>query len=240
VFDDELDERVSPGLPSHANARSLVKGVVVSVIFHGAVLAVLLLSALRDGDVAIARRLETTGQTATQVTLLPAPEPAAAKVLETKAPGTPSIVQPVPALVSSDRMAAVNQPTAVMPGITAGAPTNAQAVTGAASSAPASGMAALGSDYRRRLLEYIAAHRKTPPAGAQGTVLVRFSLARGGDVTAVAITVSSGDTVLDRTAIDSVRGASPMPAIPAGFPDQLSVVLPIDFGRVGQKELLRP
>lgn len=110
------------------------------------------------------------------------------------------------------------------------------AAPGAVSSAD---LAALGSDYRRRLLEHIAAYRRTPPAGAaSGTVYVNFSLARGGDVQSVTIAVSSGDPTLDRVAIESIQSANPMPMIPPAFPDRLSVTLPIDFGRGDQKKVL--
>lgn len=236
MFDDKLDERDSPGMPSRANARSWATGIIVSVALHVAILVALLLSALHEGNIVVARRPDTLSQVASQVTLLAAPETTVVAHETARAPEPPgplSPVQPAPAVVSSDRAPVTVEHPPTLSGASAAASANPQAMPGATTGVSSIDLAALGSDYRRRLLEHIASHRKTPPAGTQlGSVFVRFSVARGGEVTAIAI--SSGDPVLDRTAIDSIRNANPMPAVPPGFPDPLSVVLPIDFGRTNQ------
>ena len=134
--------------------------------------------------------------------------------------------------------------TRVQPPVGSAAVANANPISVASTTtagAPAD-LAAIGSNYRRRLLEHIAQRQKSPPAGLPlGTVVVRFSLARDGDVLSIALASSSGNAALDRVALDSVRDASPMPPIPAGFPDRLAVAIPIDFGQPGRQiGMLRP
>lgn len=103
------------------------------------------------------------------------------------------------------------------------------------SPAPQAGAAdpAIGDDYRRRLLQHIATYRRRPPltAGppAYGTVMVRFSLSREGEVSAVSVATSSGVADLDDEALATIWRARPMPVIPLALPDHLSVTLPVTF-----------
>lgn len=235
VLHHQTDGRDLPGLPSRATRRPWAIGLAVSVLLHLAVVASFFVGDMREGDVTIARRPAEGLAMATQVTLFaddgagsPSPPELPTTAPQVAAAQTDYAAPPAP---SGSAAAAITAPAAAATSATLAAGSSA-----AFSAANAPGDAAmLGSDYRRRLQEHIAASRKSPPPGTlPGTVLVRFSVARGGNVVAVAVAVSSGNPVLDRTALDSIRNADPMPAIPVGFPDQLSVVLPVDFARTGQ------
>lgn len=99
---------------------------------------------------------------------------------------------------------------------------------------PATLDAGAGNDYRRRLLEHILPYRRPPVIAAglptTGIVMVRFSMARNGDVLTVTVASSSGIAALDDAAIETVWRAKPMPSIPPILPERLSVVLPVSFG----------
>jgi protein TonB len=92
---------------------------------------------------------------------------------------------------------------------------------------------AAGSDYRHRLLDHIATYRRTAPfarGDLSGTVMVRFSLDRRGNVQEVSIAGSSGVSELDEEAVATIWRAQPMPPIPAVLPEVLSVTFPMWFG----------
>ena len=86
---------------------------------------------------------------------------------------------------------------------------------------------ALVFGHLQRFKRYpLAAH------GASGTVVVRFSLNRTGEVIASAVTKSSGSEVLDREALEILRRASPFPPFPEAKPGpQDSYVAPVNFAR---------
>jgi len=66
--------------------------------------------------------------------------------------------------------------------------------------------------------------------GEQGTVRVRFSMDRTGEVLDVAIAQSSGHDLLDQEALATVHRAAPLPPIPADIPQaRLDIVVPIRF-----------
>jgi periplasmic protein TonB len=242
VFDSKLDERDPPGSTSRADARSWSKGIVASVVLHIMILGLLIGTHVLDGvpvverhpdqaiDIVSLMAAPARAVTATRASL--AQQPAAALTAATATGSIPvsnSPQQPVSV------EAPVAQPAAV---VASAAPLPIPGDPSAMTPAPAVATAALGSDYRRRLLEHIAAYRRSP-AGmtTPGTVYVRFFLARDGEVLSASVVTSSGDTALDRAALDTVRNASPMPTIPPAFPDQLSVVIPIDFGAKKQMGL---
>jgi protein TonB len=54
--------------------------------------------------------------------------------------------------------------------------------------------------------------------GVSGTTVVRFELNRAGEVIASEISKSSGNSVLDREALELLHRASPFPPFPAGKP----------------------
>jgi protein TonB len=91
-----------------------------------------------------------------------------------------------------------------------------------------------GDDYFERLRRWLAQYRQYPQSAIErkeeGTVLVKFELARDGTVLSTRIVQSSGSTTLDQAAYDLLHRASPVPP----FPDNLSgdrgtIVMPIDY-----------
>ena len=87
--------------------------------------------------------------------------------------------------------------------------------------------------FQRLLLAHIERYQRYPSAakrdGLQGTVLVAFAMRRDGSVVRVGVKSSSGRPVLDQEALETVRRAQPLPAIPADMPEQLTVLLPVAF-----------
>lgn len=87
--------------------------------------------------------------------------------------------------------------------------------------------------FRQALLQHIARFERYPlrarAKGAEGTVHVLFRLRRDGRVLDAQVTTSSGEPVLDTEAIATLYRAEPLPAIPSEMPDELKVLLPIDF-----------
>lgn len=244
MFANKLNERDSRVEPSPASRRSWATGIIASVVLHVAIAAALVVSGMREGSSVVVRRPSTVAPFSAEITLLSEPDPApqalqhptqtAPAHMPMPANPAPDSMTPEPAFVTSSARPAI--------GSTAAASADPSSAVGATSAGAPADMAAVGSDYRRRLLEHIAQRQKSPPAGLPlGTVVVRFSLARDGDVLTVALVTSSGNAVLDRAALESVRDASPMPPIPVGFPDRLAVAIPIDFGQPGRQiGMLRP
>ena len=125
------------------------------------------------------------------------------------------------------------------------APAAAAAV--AAASAPpaatpaASAPVAADAATRRTEANYFAslsAHlnrRKTYPAEArqarqQGTVAVRFTVDRAGNVSNVSIRRSSGHAILDSATLALVERVAPMPRMPASMRrDSITITLPIEY-----------
>ena len=95
----------------------------------------------------------------------------------------------------------------------------------------------LGLDYQRRLLAHIEPYKRYPEAASdarpRGTVQLVFQIDRAGRVLGVWVSRSSGSAALDMAAMDTVRRAAPLPAIPAGLPDAMAVQLPVEFGAPG-------
>jgi protein TonB len=72
----------------------------------------------------------------------------------------------------------------------------------------------------------------TQAHGAAGTVVVQFTLDRQGKVIATALTKSSGNSVLDREALEILHRASPFPEFPQAKPGgQDSFLAPVSFAR---------
>lgn len=63
----------------------------------------------------------------------------------------------------------------------------------------------------------------------EGTVQVAFVMGRDGKILEAWVRSSSGQTLLDKEAVDALRRAEPLPAIPGELPDRLSVLAPIAF-----------
>jgi protein TonB len=93
--------------------------------------------------------------------------------------------------------------------------------------APPKAYNALVFGHLQRFKRYpLAAH------GITGTVLVQFVLNRAGDVIESKVTKSSGNGVLDREALETLRRASPFPAFPDAKPGaEETYIAPVNFER---------
>lgn len=87
--------------------------------------------------------------------------------------------------------------------------------------------------FRQALLQHIARFERYPTRarakGVEGTVQVLFRLRRDGRILEARVTRSSGEPALDVEAIATLYRAEPLPAIPGEMPDELKILLPIDF-----------
>lgn len=92
---------------------------------------------------------------------------------------------------------------------------------------------ALRSIYQSALFAHVMRYRYYPeaamPGRLQGMVRVQFALARDGRITTAWIETSSGHLLLDNAALDALRRAEPLPPIPPELPDEMEVLLPLDY-----------
>ncbi len=68
--------------------------------------------------------------------------------------------------------------------------------------------------------------------GMQGETVVRIRIDRRGSVKYYALERSTGHAALDRAAVDMIRRANPVPAVPADYPaggDVLEFLIPVNF-----------
>lgn len=91
----------------------------------------------------------------------------------------------------------------------------------------------LAFKFQQALQRHIARFQRYPArardGGLEGTVQVLFLLRRDGTVVDAWVVSTSGETILDKEALETVRRAEPLPPIPGELPDQLRVLLPVAF-----------
>jgi len=86
--------------------------------------------------------------------------------------------------------------------------------------------------YNSLVFGHLQRFKRYPSAarGAAGTAIVEFELDREGRVISTVVTKSSGNSVLDRAALEILRRASPFPPFPATKPGtQDSFLAPVAF-----------
>jgi len=84
--------------------------------------------------------------------------------------------------------------------------------------------------YLGKLHGQLARTKVNPHTRITGTVLVRFSVGRSGDLLSREVIASSGSQLLDNAALASVEKAAPFPAFPAGITvDKIVEVVPYRF-----------
>lgn len=91
----------------------------------------------------------------------------------------------------------------------------------------------ISATWEAQLLAHLEKYRRYPAAARarreQGVVHVRFRINREGRLLSTEVLRSSGSTVLDRAALDTLRRAQPLPAIPPEKPDSLELTVPVEF-----------
>lgn len=108
---------------------------------------------------------------------------------------------------------------------------NRQAAAGNAASGGSN--AAAVASYRQRALAHVARFKVFPQAaqdrGQRGSVGFTFTVTRGGQVTSVAVTASSGVPMLDQATLSMVRRAVPFPPMPEGGPASMTISTRIGY-----------
>ncbi|GGN61426.1 hypothetical protein GCM10011349_44030 [Novosphingobium indicum] len=88
-------------------------------------------------------------------------------------------------------------------------------------------------NWEARLLAHLEHYRRFPSraraARQQGTVQIRFRMNRTGFVLSASVLRSSGFTTLDQVALDTLKRAQPLPAIPKDMPDEVELTIPVEF-----------
>lgn len=88
-------------------------------------------------------------------------------------------------------------------------------------------------NWEARLLAHLEHYRRFPSraraARQQGTVQIRFRMNRTGSVLTASVLLSSGFTTLDQAALDTLKRAQPLPAIPKDMPDEVELTIPVEF-----------
>lgn len=104
------------------------------------------------------------------------------------------------------------------------------------------GIKSIHDEYLRKVLRRIARFKRYPREarrdGAVGKVMVRFSILADGSLRSPQLTDSSGDSRLDRAALEMLSRASPFPPIPAGLgAGKLELSLPIEYSLSEKRRL---
>lgn len=91
----------------------------------------------------------------------------------------------------------------------------------------------VAATWQAIVMAHLEKHRRYPAAararGQQGVAQVTFRMNRRGQVLTVRISRTSGSGALDRAAIDTVKRAQPLPAIPNDMPDELDLTVEVEF-----------
>lgn len=99
------------------------------------------------------------------------------------------------------------------------------AVSGPANSAAAK--------FQQALLRHVAQYQRYPNAARslhlQGKVDTQFAMGRDGQLLGVWVRTSSGQMMLDKEAIETIRRAQPLPPIPPELPDRLNIHVQLVF-----------
>lgn len=92
---------------------------------------------------------------------------------------------------------------------------------------------AVAMKFQQALLRHIARYRRYPNAARlerlRGTVDTLFSMSRDGTLLGVWVRTSSGQAVLDQEALETIRHAQPLPPIPPGLPERLTIQIRLAF-----------
>jgi periplasmic protein TonB len=108
-------------------------------------------------------------------------------------------------------------------------PSNIRSAPSPLSGAPSS--AAL--KFQEALLRHVGRYQRYPNAARaqhlEGKVDTQFAISRDGTLLGVWVRTSSGQPVLDREAIETIRRAQPLPPIPPELPDRLNIHVQLAF-----------
>ena len=85
--------------------------------------------------------------------------------------------------------------------------------------------------YQRQMIARIATNWQQIPVRGKATVVIRFTVHRDGSISAAEVETSSGQSLLDRSALRAVVLAEPLPRLPESYPrDRVGVHLLFTYG----------
>lgn len=220
----------SPRRGSHAAA-----GLAISVGLHAALVGALLFGGFHADYVApppvapMVVELETASPPVPQREVPPGPEQVERQAARPTPPDPPPVKPapnaPEPVFFTPPRPSAPTDPGPAAPETTAPPLLAAAIAPRAASNAVAT--------WEGQVLAALEKKRRYPPAAQlrrqQGVAHVRFRMDRAGKVLWTRLERSSGFVELDRAAVETPKRAQPLPPIPAERPDQLELVVPVEF-----------
>ncbi|HYC05074.1 MAG TPA: energy transducer TonB [Azospirillaceae bacterium] len=142
--------------------------------------------------------------------------------------------------IPSDTMVQVELVTEVPARVAAPAPveeapvSDAEVARAAAPPARRPDPEVVAASWRQQMLAQVQEYKVYPDEARrrreEATVMVKFTMDRGGRVIYVRVLDSSGNPLLDQAAMDAVKRASPLPEPPPGVPGSpIAVVLPVAF-----------
>ncbi|KQM22177.1 TonB family protein [Novosphingobium sp. Leaf2] len=214
--------------------KRFASAFIVTTLTH-----VALLFALLTWHVAVRRQPQMPPLT---VTLLPLSPPAQVEpkpVQRQKAKlvaGKPPVARPMQTPLPPSPPAEISP---VAPTLPAGPPIVSPATLPVAASSPDTApssppVRSAGKDsWEARVVARLESLKRFPPAARsrrdQGVATVRFRVNRQGGLLSSSLEGSSGSRLLDLEALATVARAQPYPPIPAGRPDEIEVVVPIEF-----------
>lgn len=147
--------------------------------------------------------------------------------LEQERPPSPEIVIPHPAPVTLSSPPPIEQVKQATPVLETTSPRSLQALP----SPEASSMQK--ATWEALLLAHLEKYRRYPAAARgrreEGVAYVIFRMNRAGTVLSAAILRSSRSALLDHAALETLRRAQPLPAVPENKPDPLELSVPIEF-----------
>lgn len=223
--EDDSDSWISPEL-----LRLIVAPIIATILFLGGIYWI----KAQHVDAPTNRAVETTSFV--QVHLLPRPDPIPVPTtpLSSSKVGTvggvrSNIDQAAQNFSNQTETTADDQIASTEPDEAIAAPSISLRTRDSAAQSAAI------AKFTEALLRHISHYQRYPkaaePLHLQGTVATVFSISRTGRLLGVWVKASSGAEVLDEAAIETIRRAQPLPAIPAELPDPLKIEVKLGFDR---------
>lgn len=167
------------------------------------------------------------GHSTIQVELIATPAPATEIKQASVQPNPPIVDFQTEAKISEQSVAPVEQEIAPPQPLMRPQPAAVPAPRPAGGGQRQAISAGAASRFQQQLLSHIERYQRNSVAG--GVVLVLFAMRRDGTLVRLDVKSSSGRTLLDQEAMETIRRAQPLPRIPADMPDLLTVLLPVTF-----------
>jgi protein TonB len=160
-----------------------------------------------------------------------APKPEAPKPTP-KPPRVVKVMDPAPAVAPTPQQY-VREVGAPSPQVVANVTNPPNAGIAPQASADAQTTQAIRARYEQAISSWIQQHKYYPPAagGREGRAIVRMRIDRMGNVRYYAVEQSAGLVALDDAALDMIRRANPVPAVPDSYPagNLVEFLIPITF-----------